>query len=73
MKKKIHPEYNDCIATCSCGKSIKIKSTINKNFSLDVCYSCHSFYTGRQKDITSGGRIDKFNKKFNISPFIKKK
>ncbi|BGI50828.1 MAG: 50S ribosomal protein L31 [Arsenophonus endosymbiont of Ceratovacuna japonica] len=71
MKKNIHPKYKEVIATCSCGNLMKIKSTSNYNLSLDVCGKCHSFYTGKQRDITSGGRINKFNQRFNL-PNIKK-
>ena len=51
-------------ATCSCGNVVKTFSTLGKDMSLDVCSSCHPFYTGKQKTVDSGGRIDKFNKRF---------
>jgi large subunit ribosomal protein L31 len=66
MKKNIHPNYTEIIATCSCGKVRKIFSTIGKNINLDVCSDCHPFYTGQQRNADTGGRIEKFNKKFNL-------
>ena len=64
MKSEIHPEYKEITATCSCGNVIKTKSTLCKNISLDICSACHPFYTGKQKTIDTGGRIDRFNKRF---------
>ncbi len=64
MKPEIHPEYVAIEATCSCGNVIKTRSTLGKNISLDVCSECHPFYTGKQKEVSSGGRVDKFNKRF---------
>ncbi len=64
MKKGIHPEYNDITATCSCGNVIKTRSTLDHDISLDVCSACHPFYTGKQKMIDTGGRVDKFRQRF---------
>jgi large subunit ribosomal protein L31 len=64
MKADIHPNYVEISATCSCGNVVKTKSTLGKDLHLDVCSACHPFYTGKQKDATSGGRIDRFNKRF---------
>ena len=64
MKENIHPEYNEITATCSCGNVVKTYSTLCKDISLDVCSACHPFYTGKQKTIDTGGRIDRFNKRF---------
>ncbi|WP_299179945.1 50S ribosomal protein L31 [uncultured Neptuniibacter sp.] len=64
MKPGIHPEYTEISATCSCGNVVKTKSTLGKDIHLDVCSACHPFYTGKQKEATSGGRIDRFNKRF---------
>jgi len=64
MKAGIHPEYEEISATCSCGNVVKTKSTVRKDMHLDVCSACHPFYTGKQKEATSGGRIDRFNKRF---------
>lgn len=64
MKKGIHPEYNEIVAKCSCGNEIKVGSTLGKSLNLDVCSACHPFYTGKQKMVDSGGRVDRFNKRF---------
>jgi large subunit ribosomal protein L31 len=64
MNNSIHPEYTDITATCACGNVIKTKSTICKDISLDVCSACHPFYTGKQKMLDTGGRVDKFRKRF---------
>ena len=64
MKKDIHPNYVDFKATCSCGNVITTRSTVGKDLHLDVCSACHPFYTGKQKAAETGGRVDKFNKRF---------
>ena len=64
MKDGIHPEYNEITATCSCGNVMKIRSTLNKDLNLDVCSACHPFYTGKQKIVDTGGRVDRFKKRF---------
>lgn len=64
MKNGIHPEYADITATCSCGNVVKTRSTIAKDIHIDVCSQCHPFYTGKQKEATTGGRVDRFNKRF---------
>jgi len=64
MKEGIHPEYKEITATCSCGNVIKTRSSMCKDVRLDVCSACHPFYTGKQKTMDIGGRIDKFNKRF---------
>lgn len=66
MKQGIHPDYNVITATCSCGNVITTRSTVARNINLDVCSSCHPFYTGKQKMVDSGGRVDKFNKRFGM-------
>lgn len=66
MKAGIHPEYKEITATCSCGNVIKTKSTVGHDITLDVCGNCHPFYTGKQRDVATGGRIDKFNKRFGM-------
>jgi len=64
MKKDIHPDYEMMTATCSCGNVIKVRSTLGKDMSLDVCSECHPFYTGTQKIMDSGGRVDRFRQRF---------
>lgn len=65
MKADIHPAYNEVTVVCSCGNTFITRSTANhKEISLDVCSSCHPFYTGKQKIVDTGGRVQSFNKKF---------
>lgn len=64
MQSDIQPSYGEINATCSCGNVIKTRSTLSKDIHLDVCSQCHPFYTGKQKTLDAGGRIDKFNKRF---------
>lgn len=71
MKKGIHPNYSAVTVTCSCGNVIKTHSTVGRDLNLDVCGECHPFYTGKQRDVASGGRVDRFNKRFSV-PSAKK-
>lgn len=64
MKADIHPKYEVLTATCSCGNVIKTHSTRGGEMHLDVCSACHPFYTGKQKIVDSGGRIDRFKTRF---------
>jgi large subunit ribosomal protein L31 len=64
MKANIHPEYYTIKATCSCGNVLEIASTVAEDIHVDVCSSCHPFYTGKQKTIDSGGRVERFRKRF---------
>ncbi|MFC3680624.1 50S ribosomal protein L31 [Bacterioplanoides pacificum] len=64
MQNDIQPEYAELVATCSCGNVINTKSTKPGTMALDVCSACHPFYTGKQKVLDTGGRIDKFKKRF---------
>ena len=64
MKSEIHPDYQDVSITCSCGNVIETRSTRGGSFEVDVCSQCHPFYTGKQKVMDTGGRIDRFQKRF---------
>jgi large subunit ribosomal protein L31 len=64
MKANIHPKMIQITATCSCGNTVVVGSTLTKDISLDVCSKCHPFYTGQQKTLETGGRIDKFKQRF---------
>ena len=66
MKEGIHPEYVAVTATCSCGNVIKTRSTIGKDFHIDVCSECHPYYTGKQKILDTGGRVDRFKQRFGV-------
>lgn len=71
MQKKIHPKYNEIIASCSCGNIIKTSSTINHNLTLEVCNECHPFYTGKQRIVDTCGRVTRFNQRLNFLQKIK--
>ena len=64
MKADIHPEYAEMTATCSCGNVIKTRSTLQRDLHLEVCSACHPFYTGKQKIVDSGGRVERFRRRF---------
>ena len=64
MKQGIHPEYTEIKASCSCGNVMNIRSTLGKDINLDVCSSCPPFYTGKQRNVDTGGRVDRFKKRF---------
>ena len=64
MKPEIHPTYQEIKVVCSYGNTFETQSTLNKELHLDVCSACHPFYTGKQKIIDSGGRVDKFKQKY---------
>ena len=64
MKADIHPEYSEITATCSCGNVVKTRSTLGHDIHLEVCSACHPFYTGKQKIVDSGGRVERFRRRF---------
>jgi large subunit ribosomal protein L31 len=64
MKPGIHPEYGSIRAHCSCGNVIETRSTHQGEMHLDVCSACHPFYTGKQKIVDSGGRVERFRRRF---------
>lgn len=64
MKAEIHPDYSDTKVTCSCGNEFTTRSTLGKDLGIEVCSACHPFYTGKQKIVDTGGRVDRFNKRF---------
>jgi len=64
MKPDTHPEYSEINVTCSCGNEFKTGSTLCKDLQVEVCSACHPFYTGQQKMVDSGGRVDKFRKRY---------
>ena len=66
MKEGIHPNYKPATITCACGAVWETGST-KQDIHVEVCSKCHPFYTGRQKLVDTGGRVDRFNKRFNLS------
>lgn len=65
MKKGIHPNYVDCTITCACGEVFQTRST-KPEIRVEVCSKCHPFYTGKQKLVDAGGRVDRFNRRFGL-------
>lgn len=63
MKPAIHPEYKEVGITCACGAVLKSKSTRGE-IRLEICASCHPFFTGTQKIIDTEGRVERFKKKY---------
>lgn len=63
MKEKIHPAYEDATITCACGNVIHTRSTV-KNIRVEICSSCHPFFTGKQKLVDTAGRVDKFTRRY---------
>ncbi len=66
MKADIHPAYEDINVTCSCGNSFETRSTVGKDLNIEVCSKCHPFYTGKQKMVDTGGRVDRFRRKYGM-------
>jgi large subunit ribosomal protein L31 len=64
MKAGIHPDYKAIMVTCTCGNKFETRSTIGQDLQVEVCSNCHPFYTGKQKIVDTGGRVDKFRKKY---------
>ena len=66
MKDAIHPKYAEITVTCSCGNKFQTRSTLGSNLDVEVCSNCHPFSTGKQKIVDSGGRVDRFRKKYGL-------
>ena len=66
MKQGIHPDYKPATITCACGNVIETKST-KQDIRVEICSKCHPFVTGKQNLVDTGGRVEKFRKKFNLS------
>ena len=63
MKKGIHPQFVDSVIKCACGATFETKST-EKEIHVEICSSCHPFFTGKQKLLDTAGRIERFKKKY---------
>ena len=64
MKTDTHPQYADVNVKCSCGNEFTTRSTRGGAISLELCNECHPFFTGKQKLVDTGGRVDRFNKRY---------
>ena len=65
MKEGIHPKYGKCIVKCACGETFETGSTASE-LHVDICSKCHPFFTGRQKLVDTGGRVDRFKKRYGL-------
>lgn len=65
MKEGLHPNYQEAVVKCACGETFTTGST-KKELKVEICSKCHPFYTGKQKLVDTGGRVDKFLKKYNL-------
>lgn len=66
MKKDIHPKYGKSIVSCACGNSFETGSTKEK-MKIEICSECHPFFTGKQKIVDTAGRVERFNRKYNLN------
>ena len=66
MKEGLHPNYGESVVKCACGETFTTGST-KKSLHVEICSKCHPFFTGKQKLIDVGGRVEKFKKKFGIT------
>ena len=67
MKEGFHPEYKEVTIKCACGESVVTRSTKPGEIRVEICSKCHPFYTGKQKLIDAGGRVDKFKRRLEKS------
>ena len=71
MKDGIHPKYTNCTVTCGCGNSFMTRATVPE-LRVEVCSTCHPFYSGKQRFVDSARRVDKFLKKYGKAETAKK-
>ena len=64
MKPEIHPRYEEITVTCACGNTFRTRSTYEGDLHVEVCSSCHPFYTGQQKIVDTAGRVEKFRRRY---------
>ena len=72
MKAGIHPNFEEAVVKCACGETFTTKST-KKELRVKICSKCHSFYTGKQKFVDIGGRIDRFKKRIEQAEAVNNK
>ena len=70
MKQGIHPEYKATTVRCSCGEEFQTRSTVSE-LRVDICSKCHPFYTGKQKLVDTGGRVERFQRRYAKSDAAK--
>jgi large subunit ribosomal protein L31 len=64
MKAAIHPDYHEVRVHCACGSMFTTRSTHRGDIHVEICSSCHPFFTGKQKLVDTAGRVDRFNKRY---------
>ena len=64
MQADIHPAYKEISVTCSCGNKFTTRSTMSKPLQIEVCSSCHPFFTGKQKIVDTAGRVERFRQRY---------
>ncbi len=65
MKEGIHPNYDKAVVKCACGNTFETRST-KSEIRVEICSKCHPFFTGKQKLVDTGGRVDRFKKRYNL-------
>jgi large subunit ribosomal protein L31 len=71
VKTDIHPTYAETHVTCSCGNTFTTRSTKPGEMHIELCNECHPFFTGKQKLVDSGGRVERFQKRYGKTAFTK--
>ncbi len=66
VKEGIHPQYKPTVIKCACGAEFETGST-KEDIKVEICSHCHPFFTGKQKLVDTGGRVDKFKKRYNLT------
>ena len=72
MREGIHPKYEEVNVTCACGNNFTTRSTASK-IAVEICSSCHPFFTGKQKIVDTEGRVEKFMQKYGMKSAAAKK
>ncbi|BAH46459.1 MULTISPECIES: 50S ribosomal protein L31 [Bacillales] len=65
MKQDIHPKYNVVTVSCACGNEFE-SGSVKQALKVEICSNCHPFFTGKQKFVDAGGRVDRFKRKYNL-------
>ncbi len=65
MKPEIHPEYVDAVVRCGCGNSFQTRAT-KPDIHVEVCSSCHPYFTGEQRIVDTAGRVERFRRRYGI-------
>ena len=65
MKEGIHPKYHKCTVHCACGETFETGS-VKEEIRVEICSKCHPFFTGKQKLVDTGGRVDRFKRRYSL-------